>query len=181
MQSFGGTYTTPAVKFNLIDSILEISDSRLVAVKQVSLAEEYLADHFPTFPVLPGVMMLEALTQAAAWLLHRQKDFACSIAVLKEARNVKYGQFVTPGDALKVDVGLMKPTATGASFKATGYVRDDTALAARIELAYFNLADRQPHLAKVDQKLREHNRARWALLQTHGESHHQAMNEPLSL
>ena len=52
------------MKFNLIDSIIELSDTRIVAVKQVSLAEEYLADHFPTFPVLPGVMMLEALTQA---------------------------------------------------------------------------------------------------------------------
>jgi hypothetical protein len=63
----------------------------------VSLAEEYLADHFPTFPVLPGVMMLEAITQAAAWLLHRRSDFAKSMAVLKEARNVKYGTFVAPG------------------------------------------------------------------------------------
>jgi 3-hydroxymyristoyl/3-hydroxydecanoyl-(acyl carrier protein) dehydratase len=97
------------VKFNLIDSILELSDTRIVAVKQVSLAEEYLADHFPTFPVLPGVMMLEALTQAAAWLLHRKNDFSCSMAVLKEAKNVKYGQFVAPGDALRVEVELFKP------------------------------------------------------------------------
>ena len=58
------------VKFNLIDRIEEVSDTRLVAVKYVSLAEEYLADHFPTFPVLPGVLMLEAMTQAAGWLLH---------------------------------------------------------------------------------------------------------------
>src|ERR1700742_2330174 len=98
------------MKFNLLDKIEEITDSRIVAVKQVSLAEEYLADHFPTFPVLPGVMMLEALTQAAAWLLHRKHDFACSIAVLKEAKNVKYGQFVAPGDALRVEVELLKPT-----------------------------------------------------------------------
>ena len=48
------------MKFNLIDRIEQISDERIVAVKYVSLAEEYLADHFPTFPVLPGVMMLEA-------------------------------------------------------------------------------------------------------------------------
>ena len=79
------------VKFNLVDKIEHLSDERVVAVKYVSLAEEYLADHFPTFPVLPGVMMLEAITQAAAWLLHRRTGFACSMAVLKEARNVKYG------------------------------------------------------------------------------------------
>ena len=173
---------TLRVKFNLIDSIIELSDTRIVAVKQVSLAEEYLADHFPTFPVLPGVMMLEALTQAAAWLLHRKHDFACSMAVLKEAKNVKYGQFVAPGDALRVEVEFFKPTETGATFKATGLVRTETALTARIELAYFNLADKHPHLAAVDEKLRAHNRLRWSLLQTHGESAtHATANEPLTL
>src|SRR5439155_12580868 len=98
------------VKFNLIDRIEQLSDDRIVAVKYVSLAEEYLADHFPTFPVLPGVMMLEAVTQAAAWLLHHRQDFAKSMAVLKEARNVKYGSFVAPGNFLRVEVEFTKPT-----------------------------------------------------------------------
>src|SRR3954469_25490659 len=106
------------MKFNLLDKIEDLSDTRIVAVKHVSLAEEYLADHFPTFPVLPGVMMLEALTQAAAWLLHRRSNFARSFAVLKEARNVKYGNFVAPGNALRVEVEYFKPTdAGGATFK----------------------------------------------------------------
>ena len=100
------------MRFNLIDRIESITENRIVAVKQVSLAEEYLADHFPTFPVLPGVMMLEAATQAAGWLLHVQRNFACSIAVLKEARNVKYGQFVAPGDQLRIEAEFLKPTDT---------------------------------------------------------------------
>ena len=61
----GGGAHGLAMKFNLLDKIESISDARIVAVKHVSLAAEYLADHFPRFPVLPGVMMLEALTQAA--------------------------------------------------------------------------------------------------------------------
>ena len=76
------------MKFNLIDKIEYLDDQRIVAVKHVSLAEEYLADHFPTFPVLPGVMMLEALTQAAAWVMHRRSNFAKSFAVLKEAKQM---------------------------------------------------------------------------------------------
>ena len=152
------------MKFNLIDKIEEISDTRVVAVKHVSLAEEYLADHFPTFPVLPGVMMLEALTQAASWVLHRRSDFAKSFAVLKEAKNVKYGNFVAPGNALKIEVEFLKTTDAGASFKATGTVNGNTAVTARIELAYFNLGEKQPQLAELDARLIEHHRRRWALI-----------------
>ena len=152
------------MKFNLIDKIESIDANRIVATKHVSLAEEYLADHFPTFPVLPGVMMLEALTQAAGWLLHQRSDFACSMTILKEARNVKYGQFVAPGNHLRIEVELTKPTLGGAMFKAAGYVAEAQAVSARLELAYFNLADKQPGLAPTDQRLREHNRRRWALL-----------------
>jgi 3-hydroxyacyl-[acyl-carrier-protein] dehydratase len=153
------------VKFNLIDNIQQLSDDKIVATKYVSLAEEYLADHFPTFPVLPGVMMLEALTQAAIWILHRRNNFAKSMAVLKEARNVKYGQFVAPGNSLRVEVEYLKPTETGACFKAAGFVRDQQALSARLEISYFNLADKQPELAALDKVLVEHNKTRWSVLQ----------------
>ena len=156
------------VKFILIDKVLSLTDERIVAVKYVSLAEEYLADHFPTFPVLPGVLMLEALTQAAGWLLHTRRDFACSMAVLKEARNVKYGRFVAPGNSLRVEVDLAKLSEGGATFKAAGYLENEQALSARLELSYFNLAERQPELASADLLLREHNRGRWKLLNASG-------------
>jgi 3-hydroxyacyl-[acyl-carrier-protein] dehydratase len=158
------------VKFNLIDKIELLSDERIVAVKHVSLAEEYLADHFPTFPVLPGVLMLEAITQAAGWLMHRRENFACSMAVLKEARNVKYGQFVAPGNVLRIEVEWVKATQGGGSFKAVGTVGEDQAVSARIDLAYFNLADKQPELAPLDVRLRLHNQTRWAVLNAAGGS-----------
>ena len=152
------------MKFNLLDTVESISPERIVATKHVSLAEEYLADHFPTFPVLPGVMMLEALTQAAGWVLHRRTDFAKSFAVLKEAKNVKYGNFVAPGNHLRVEVDFVKETDGGAAFKAAGTVNGNTAVTARIEIAYFNLADKQPELAPLDERLIEHHRRRWSLI-----------------
>jgi 3-hydroxyacyl-[acyl-carrier-protein] dehydratase len=154
------------VKFNLIDKIEHLDGDRIVAVKHVSLAEEYLADHFPTFPVLPGVMMLEAATQAAGWVYHRRTDFAKAIVVLKEARNVKYGNFVAPGNFLRVEAELSKMTegGGGATFKVTGTVNNTTAVQARIELAAFNLAEKQPGLAHIDEKLRAHNRSRFDVL-----------------
>lgn len=158
------------MKFNLIDKIEQLTDQRIVAVKNVSLAEEYLADHFPTFPVLPGVLMVEAAVQAAGWLLHHRSQFARSIAVLKEARNVKYGQFVAPGNFLRMEVELLKPTDAGASFKATGTVGEAQAVQMRLEMAYFNLADKNPGLAEIDARLIEENRRRWELLRTHTEA-----------
>jgi len=90
------------------------------------------------------------------------------MAVLKEAKNVKYGNFVTPGNALSISVELLKLTGTGATFKVTGLVNGDAnqpaSITARIELAYFNLSDRSPDLAATDAKLIEHNKARWAVL-----------------
>jgi len=163
------------VKFYLIDKIEEASVKRLVGIKQVSLAEEYLADHFPSFPVLPGVMMLEALVQAAGWVLHVESDFGCSMGVLKEAKNVKYGSFVAPGSLLRFEVEMISRTAKGGTFKAVGMVgaaMEGTAggvgtvqaVSARIEIAYFNLAEQVPEFADVDRKLIERHRARWALI-----------------
>lgn len=152
------------MRFNLIDKVEQLTDDRIVAVKYVSLAEEYLGDHFPTFPVLPGVLMLEAATQAAGWILHKRTNFGRSIAVLKEARNVKYGHFVAPGNHLRLEVDFAKETPTGAQFKTVGMVGTEQAFNAKIELSYFNLADKNAGLVELDAKLTEHNRHRWQVL-----------------
>jgi len=87
--------------FALIDTVLELDDSRVLAVKNVTRAEEYLGDHFPGFPVLPGVFMLEALVQASRRLLERSGRGEW---VLGEVRALRYGSFVRPGEALRVEV-----------------------------------------------------------------------------
>jgi len=157
-------FTAGIVRFNLIDHVTEITNEKIVAVKHVSLAEEYLADHFPTFPVLPGVMMLEAMIQAAGWVLHHRYDFGKSMAVLKEAKNVKYGSFVAPGNALVVEVEAARWLDGGAIFKAVGTVNGSQAVTARLEIAYFNLAEKDANLADIDRRLIAHNRQRWALV-----------------
>ena len=81
-----------------------------------------------------------------------------------EARNVKYGNFVAPGNALRVEVDFFKATETGAIFKAAGIVNATQALSARIELSYFNLAEKLPELTGLDQILIDHTKARWSVL-----------------
>ncbi|MCH7797842.1 MAG: beta-hydroxyacyl-ACP dehydratase [Planctomycetes bacterium] len=113
------------MKFHLIDTVLEQSPDRIVAIKQVSLTEEYLADHFPTFPVLPGVLMVEAMVQAARRMLADRGD---PRLVLGEVRGLKFGSFVRPGEALLVEVTLKSDTGDGEYVcRGTGRVlRHDT-------------------------------------------------------
>src|ERR1700748_718835 len=120
------------MRFVLIDRILEVEthrchlsgsqslksqSPRLTAVKNLSLCEEYLADHFPGFPVMPGVLMLEALTQAGAWLIRDLEDFAHSVGLLKQAKTIKYGSFVEPGRQLQLHVEMTAHGERESSFK----------------------------------------------------------------
>src|SRR5713101_7600221 len=98
------------MRFNLVDRILEVEPGqRIRIVKNLTLGEEYLADHFPTFPVMPGVLMLQTLVEASAWLIRLTEDFRHSVVVLREARNVKYGSFMEPGRSLIVTAELAEP------------------------------------------------------------------------
>ncbi len=103
--------------FCLIDQILECSPSRAVTVKNVSLAEEYLQDHFPGFHVLPGVFMLEALVQSARLVLaERDRAVAGGVPkrmVLGGVRALRYGNFVRPGEALRTEVTIDKELDDG--------------------------------------------------------------------
>ncbi len=139
------------MRFVLIDRILDLQPGRsLVAVKNLSLAEEYLADHFPGFPVMPGVLMLEALTQAGAWLIRDMEDFAHSVIVLKSAKTIKYGSFVEPGRQLQLKVELVSHDETEAIFKGQGVIEDQVMVKGRFTLTRYNLRDRNPALHATD-------------------------------
>ncbi len=117
------------MRFQLIDGVLEVSGAdgagptRAVAIKHVSAAEEYLADHFPGFPILPGVFMLEALVQTAR-VVAAARDAGGLPWVLGSARAIKYGRFVPPGSTLRLEVELVSSTSEAMEFKGVGLVID---------------------------------------------------------
>jgi 3-hydroxyacyl-[acyl-carrier-protein] dehydratase len=147
------------MRFWLLDKIRSFQpDSELSAIKNVTLSEEYLGDHFPEFPVLPGVFMLEAATQAGAWLLRLSENFAHSVISLKEAKNIKYADFVAPGQTLEVTVSMLKKDDRLATFKVDGRVGQRPTLSGRIVLQRYNLVDRDSALGDVDEKIIQHFR-----------------------
>lgn len=127
------------MRFDLIDRVLEQSPDRITAIKNVTAAEEYLADHFPGFPVLPGVMMLETLVQAARHLVAADDQGPWVIA---DVRNVKYGNMVRPGQSLRVEVTVRSRDETGWDFQGTGTVDDQVAVQGRFRLTTLMKVDR---------------------------------------
>jgi 3-hydroxyacyl-[acyl-carrier-protein] dehydratase len=153
------------MRFSLIDRIVELEPCvRITAVKTLTMTEEYLADHFPRFPVMPGVLMLESLTQTGAWLVRISEDFAHSIVVLKQANNVKYAQFVEPGQTLSVTAEVLKFDEGEVKLKAYGTMGGRIILTARLALACYNLADANPQYLATDAAMRQDLRTQLAVL-----------------
>lgn len=144
------------MRFCLLDRITDLQrGTKITAVKLLRPEEDYLRDHFPRFPVMPGVLMLEAMFQASAWLVRDSEDFKHAAVLLKEARNVKYSDFVVPGHELIVTAELLKQDDASATLKAQGTVDGNPAVSARLVLEKFNVGDRFPVRANCDPYVRK--------------------------
>jgi 3-hydroxyacyl-[acyl-carrier-protein] dehydratase len=156
------------MRFNLIDRIdsWELSKS-LRATKFLALGEEYLADHFPRFPVMPGVLMLQACVEAASWLWRISTNYEHPVIVLRNVQNVKYGNFMQPGRKLDVAVELTKADAANAitMFKCKGTNDSgEQTVATQFTLHGYSLADRGASGIAANEKLLAHWKSGWALL-----------------
>lgn len=153
------------MRFNLVDRIVSVEAGRsLRAVKNLTLGEEYLADHFPTFPVMPGVLMLQTLVEAGAWLLRISDDFRYSVIVLREAKNVKYGTFMEPGRQMAITVELIERDGALATLKGKGEVEGNTTVSARLSVGMYNLHERNPDWRSTDAHIVAHLKDQYALL-----------------
>jgi 3-hydroxyacyl-[acyl-carrier-protein] dehydratase len=122
-----------SIRFSQIHKIVELIPNKIIrAQRSVSADEDFLRDHFPLFAVLPGVLMLEALYQASCWLIATSLNYECSVLVLAEAKNVKFADFVGPGETLDIECELLKHDDQRFVMKCQGTKGESTAVSARL-------------------------------------------------
>ncbi len=122
-----------------VDQILECGDDRITAQKNLSINEDYLLDHFPDLPVMPGVLMIQAAVEAAGWWLKQRLDFTVSGICLEKLQMAKFANFLRPGESLTLEVQNLKLGEGKAEFQARGRREETVVLSLRFTVNYQRL------------------------------------------
>ncbi len=137
----------------LVDAIVELEEQRIVGIKNVTINEPFFAGHFPDFPVMPGVLVIEAMAQVAGILVLKQiPDRHSKLVLLASVEQAKFRRPVVPGNQLRIEMQLTKRKATVA--KMHGMATVDGVVAAEADLMC-KLADKptepslEPAVAQV--------------------------------
>ena len=119
--------------FLLIDRVEEvIPGEKVVAIKNVTINEPFFQGHFPGHPVMPGVLIVEAMAQAGAFAVLSQEEFKGKLAFLGAVDKAKFRRQVVPGDELRLEVEIINLKRNAGIGKGTAYVGDKKACEAEI-------------------------------------------------
>ena len=124
--------------FLLVDRVLEIGEKNIVAIKNISGMEPFFQGHFPQRPVMPGVLMVEALAQAGGVLILSKPEHRGKMAFLASITSARFRKVVVPGDQLRLEVEVLKYKSRVGVIKGTAKVDQDVACETEI---MFSLAD----------------------------------------
>lgn len=120
--------------FLLVDRIIELEEKRAVGLKQVSINEPYFQGHFPNYPVMPGVLIVEALAQVGAVALLRKEENRGRLAFFGGIDRCRFKRQVVPGDTLTLEVEFTRQRGPIGKGKAIATV--DGELVCEAELTF---------------------------------------------
>ena len=122
--------------FLLVDRVIELNleESEIIGVKNVTVNEPFFQGHFPGVPIMPGVLLLEALAQTGGILVH-QKGYQKKIAVLLNVANAKFRKPVVPGDVLHLHAKGIHISGNGGKIKAKAMIGEHLAVEAELSFA----------------------------------------------
>lgn len=129
--------------FLLVDRVLSLDKGKsIVAIKNVTYNEPFFQGHFPAYRVMPGVLIMEALGQAGAVLLHFSLPKSDNrLVFLSKVDGAKFRKPVTPGDQLRLEVEILKLKSRYGRVKGTAYVGEQVAAECDIMAAFMNAED----------------------------------------
>ncbi|MFT5206719.1 MAG: 3-hydroxyacyl-[acyl-carrier-protein] dehydratase [Candidatus Omnitrophota bacterium] len=141
----------PKLPLPCIDEILEIKlGESAIGVRDVNPAEPFFVDHFVNFPVLPGVLMLEGLSQLSSWHIRLMEDFKNSQIRMTECSPAKFSQLVRPGDKIQFESMLMSQEGQEYKFKGKVTLGDKNVATARFKLKSESLLDVSPNFSHLE-------------------------------
>ena len=121
--------------FLLVDEILEMDENHVVGLKYVTGEEDFFRGHFPQEPVMPGVLIIEAIAQAGAVAVLSKPEFKGRIAYFGKMNNVRFKHKVVPGDVLRLEMTLDKIRGSIGFGTGRAYIGDNT-LAASADMVF---------------------------------------------
>ncbi len=132
----------------LVDAILELEAERIVGIKNVTVNEPFFAGHFPDFPVMPGVLVVEAMAQVAGVLVLKNiPDRHNKLVLLASVEEAKFRRPVVPGDQLRIEMKVTRRKATVAKMYGQATVNGIIVAEAQVMC---KLADKNPAVPETE-------------------------------
>jgi len=130
--------------FLLVDKVIELeAGKRVAAIKNVTINEPFFQGHFPGYPIMPGVLIVEALAQTAGIAVAMQEEFKGKLGVFAGIENIKFKKQVVPGDILKLEAEILSNKLGVVKARVCATVDDKVAAEGEIKFAMVSVGAKE--------------------------------------